>query len=280
VLDFDGTLTDVDAGAPAFRTRFDRAIAAYLTRPFAEAEAAFSEVEATIDAAPERHAWSFRGAQVAPASADPYIRATCAAHLVFERFGFLSGDEQARADLIYRAHREAYQGAMTVFRDDARPVLEALLARLPVVHVVTNAATDVVSARLDELRLEPASRSRLRVVGDARKFVIETATKSPEAFAAMPESLAIPDLPRPVLLRRGHYFDAITAIARESSVRLDEVLACGDIFELDLALPFAMGAHIHLLTRATTPEYERRFVASSARGGVGDRLSSVLARLG
>jgi hypothetical protein len=80
-------------------------------------------------------------------------------------------------------------------------------------------------------------------------------------------------------VRRGRYFDALVAVARELSVRPEEMLVCGDIFELDLALPFAMGAQVHLLLRATTPDYERRFVEASPRGGHGITLRSVLERL-
>ena len=276
VLDYDGTLTDVDAGAAAFRARFDEGIAAAVGRPLDEIGALFREVEAAIDGTPERYAWSFRGALVAPACADPYIRATCAAHLVFDRLGFLDGDEPLRAERIYRVHRDSYQSAHTVFRHDARAVLAALLARFAVVHVVTNAAPDVVAARIATLDL--AAGDRLRVLGDARKFVVEPASLDPAAFAALPETLAIPRLPRPVLVRRGHYFDVLGTIARELSVRPDEMLVCGDIFELDLALPFVLGMRVHLLTRSTTPEYERAFVTSSPRGGLGESLASVLDR--
>jgi phosphoglycolate phosphatase-like HAD superfamily hydrolase len=277
VLDYDGTLTDVDAGAVAFRARFDAAIAALIGRPEAEVSPAFREVEAMIDAAPAQFGWSYRGVVVAPACADPYIRATCAAHFVFDRFGFLAGDEPTRADRIYDIYRDSYRAAVTVFRDDARAVLEALLARLPAVHVVTNAAPEIVADRIATLGVVGAER--LRVVGDARKFVVEPPAIEVEAIARVPETLTVPGLTRPVLVRRGRYFDALVAISRETSVRPEEMLVCGDIFELDLALPFAMGAQVHLLLRATTPEYERRFVEDTPRGGHGTALGSVLERL-
>ena len=276
VLDYDGTLTDVDAGAAAFRARFDEGIATIVGHSVAEVASLFREVEAEIARNPQRYAWSFRGALVAPASADPYIRATCAAHLVFDRVGFLPGDETMRADRIYRVHRDSYRSAHTVFREEARAVLEALLARFGVVHVVTNAAPEIVSTRIASLGV--AFGERLRVVGDARKFVVEPASLDPEVFARVPETLTLPQLPRPVLVRRGHYFDALVTIARELSVPYEDMLVCGDIFELDLALPFVLGTRVHLLTRPTTPEYEQAFVASAARGGVGSTLSSLLER--
>ncbi|MEO7096987.1 MAG: HAD family hydrolase [Polyangiales bacterium] len=277
VLDYDGTLTDVEAGATAFRARFDARIAALLGRDEGEVSRAFREVEAKIDATPERFGWSFRGVVVAPACADPYIRATCAAHLVFDRFVYLPGEETQRADSIYGIYRESYQGTQTVFRADTKAVLEALLARLPVLHVVTNAAADVVSSRLATLDL--AGGDRLRVVGDARKFVVEGSSLQPEAFARLPEGSTIPGLPRPVLVRRGHYFDVLVAIASELSVRAEEMLVCGDIFELDLAMPFAMGSQVHLLTRPTTPDYEQRFLQTSPRATLGETLTTVLDRI-
>ena len=47
----------------------------------------------------------------------------------------------------------------------------------------------------------------------------------------------------------------------------------GDIFELDLCLPAAMGATVALITNPFTPDYERAYLASIPNG----RLLSHLA---
>ena len=53
---------------------------------------------------------------------------------------------------------------------------------------------------------------------------------------------------------------------------LPNTVVCGDIWEMDLAMPYALGANVHLLDRTTpfdTYEYERYAVASS-----GDRAKT------
>jgi hypothetical protein len=52
----------------------------------------------------------------------------------------------------------------------------------------------------------------------------------------------------------------------------------GDIFELDLALPWACGAHVVLVAGPHTPPWERRFVAGN--GHLVDRLTDVLPLVG
>ena len=49
----------------------------------------------------------------------------------------------------------------------------------------------------------------------------------------------------------------------------------GDIFELDLALPMALGARVGLVGNPRTPAYEREFVRASPRGRLIGRLDEV-----
>jgi hypothetical protein len=46
------------------------------------------------------------------------------------------------------------------------------------------------------------------------------------------------------------------------------MVVVGDIFELDLALPLALGARVGLATGARTPPYEVAFVENHPRGRV------------
>ena len=66
-------------------------------------------------------------------------------------------------------------------------------------------------------------------------------------------------------------------IAARTGVGAKDTLVCGDIYELDLALPQSLGCAVHLMTRAATPTHEREFVGP---GQHGDDLRAILARLG
>jgi hypothetical protein len=56
-------------------------------------------------------------------------------------------------------------------------------------------------------------------------------------------------------------------------------LVVGDVFELDLALPSALGAHVHLVTREHTPPHEVAIVQRLERSGISGGLKEVLARV-
>ncbi len=152
-----------------------------------------------------------------------------------------------------------------------------MLARGLSVHVVTNADPVVVADKL--AALAPAGLPRLHVHGDARKFLIVPASRPDDRLAALPAERRLPGLARPLLLRRGRYFDVLTSIWAECGARPAETLVCGDIFELDLALPADLGAEVYLVRRETTYAYETDAVAAlGARGSIGEGLGGVLQR--
>jgi hypothetical protein len=95
----------------------------------------------------------------------------------------------------------------------------------------------------------------------------------------VPETAEISGLSRPMHLRRGHYFDALTKIWDETRARPENTLVCGDIFELDLALPARLGARVHLVARPQTPEHERRAARTTPGGSVSQELVGLLERL-
>ena len=118
------------------------------------------------------------------------------------------------------------------------------------------------------------------VVGDARKYMIVDPDPVDERFLQIPAERHVPGLPRSVLLRRGRYYEALRRLWADSATTPERTLVCGDIYELDLALPDALGASIHLVLRKNVLEYERRAIeAAGPRGSMSDELSGVLDRL-
>jgi hypothetical protein len=275
VLDFDGTFTRVDDEAVPFVEGFREGLEA---RVGEVARTRWSALSARIEADPDRHGWEYEGTIVAPSHADPYIRTTTVAQLLLSELGMGLG---ARTDLLQALYRENYPKSRNVFRNDARRVVEACVASCVPVFVVTNSQTEHVLAKLRELA--PEGLDRIAVRGDARKFVIAEPERSShgwrELWAEIPETTQIAGLSRPIHLRRGHYFDALTRIWDETHTRPESTLVCGDIFELDLALPARLGARIHLVARPRTPEHERRAARTTPGGGVSQELVGLLERL-
>jgi hypothetical protein len=145
--------------------------------------------------------------------------------------------------------------------------------------VVTNAHTDLVDAKLT--KLAPRGRERLKVKGDARKYLIEEPQPSDARFAAVPESIQFDGLlPRPVYLRRGRYYEALRDIWNQTGTGPEDTLVAGDIYELDLALPAALGSHVQFVSRPNALPYEIQAVELlGARGGVDLSLRAILPRL-
>jgi FMN phosphatase YigB (HAD superfamily) len=250
ILDFDGTFTDVEREAAPFVESFQASVFDLLGR---DAREAWQAAAAAIAREPTRHGWTHEGRVVAPAAADPYIRSTTAAQLVFDAAGVLR-DGRTRAGVVQVLYHLAYERTATAFRPEAREVLETLVRTGIAVHVVTNAKTDVVERKLRTLW--PEGLAQVTIVGDARKFVVGEPEHADPRFARVPEKRYLPGLERPVYPRRGRYFEALARILDETGARPEEALVCGDIFELDLTLPIELGMNVHLVTGPQTPAYE------------------------
>ncbi|WNG51316.1 HAD family hydrolase [Archangium minus] len=276
VLDFDGTFTDVAAEGAPFVQHFRRRLSEELGRDVMEA--GWAEVEAQVVTSTEEHGWEVGGRIVAPATADPYLLSNFVARRLCERLGVLP-DKVERAALLDRLYREAYAQVGMAFKPEAKEVLEALLDTGLPIHVVTNAHTDTVEAKLT--KLAPRGRERLQVSGDARKFLIESPAAPDAVFDALPETMRVEgSLVRPIFLRRGRYYEALRRIWNETDTSPETTLVAGDIFELDLAMPAALGASVQFVARTNTLEYERQAIASlGARGGMDTSLRAILPRL-
>jgi FMN phosphatase YigB (HAD superfamily) len=274
VLDFDGTFTDVEREGAPFVSCYRAALSDLIGRDLG---ADWERAAAEVAAAPGQHGWSHGGHIVAPGNADPYVRCTAIAQLICDREGRLR-DPETRTAIVQAFYQLAYRHTVTAFRPEARETLARVAATGLPTYVVTNSSTQVVEHKLQEL--EPRGLEHLKVIGDAQKFVVAEASEPDARFAAVPIERRLPGLERPIYPRRGRYFDALARLWRETGAAPDETLVCGDIFELDLALPIELGVQVHLVTGAATAAYERAALAAlGPRGSSGDRVSDVLARL-
>jgi hypothetical protein len=273
VLDFDGTMTDAEAEGRPFRDGYLEDLCALVGRPARDAEvtAIAEQVEAELRRAPEAHPFLWMGRPVAPATVDPYLRMVPIAHRILDRFDVIaSAADRGRllGSVLYK-----YNYAKTldrpVFRPGAGEVLRAL--RGTASWIVTNSDTDTVAGKLATLDAEAPGVGwwTERVRGHARKFDVD------DAWTGAPESLALPGLDRPVLLRRRNYHAILRAILDEARAAPADLVVVGDIFELDLALPLALGARVGLVASQHTPAYERAFVAAHPHGRVIDDVREI-----
>ena len=268
ILDFDGTFTDVEREAVPFLARYREGLAALIGHDIDER---WERCLAAVMSEPDTHGYRFDGHIVAPSHADPYILSSCVRQLVLAELG-----RDLRLPELDPLFHDSYAYADTVFRPDALEVAEAVIGHGGPVYVVSNSRTDNVVAKLE--KLGDGLLEKIEVRGDARKFDLVPANESDLDLDDVPSTCDVPGLERPLYLRRGHYHDALSAIWRATGTEPAGTLVCGDIFELDLALPAALGARVHLVGRASTPAWEREAV-ERAGGTFSTELRGLLACL-
>src|SRR5262245_57394731 len=275
ILDFDGTFTDVAAEAAPFATAFEADIADLLGKDTSQSWAA---KHSEIAAHPYRYGMQDGDKIVVHANADAYVRFATIAQMLFDDAGILK-DKDTRSAVIRALYLKAYKLTRTAFRPGARDTLATILHTGIPAFVVTNSHPDMVIEKIKALF--PECLDRIQVHGDAQKFTVAPPETADPRFDALPEEKWLDGLiGRPIYLRRGKYFDVLRKIWMNTGATPEATLVCGDIFELDLAMPAELGAQIHLVTTEDTPGYEKAAVAAlGPRGGSSSELSAVLERI-
>ncbi len=296
VLDFDGTFTEVEKEGEPFTSAYQEYLADLLGKDENLVRDTWKTAEKRVQREPERFGGFEENGKVVAPPCDPYLRASATARIVLHRFQVLR-HPVLRNEVLQSVYRLAYKKSATCFRDEAAAVLDALLARQDLqVAVVTNAAPDAVLEKLAKLKLVHRSEHRPAVVGNAYKFGLASAAPEPmgllppeqadrlaewqRRFEEVPSELSFSQLGRPIYARRGSYFRVLRDhVWKGDLAGPRDTLVVGDVYELDLALPAALGAHVHLVTREHTPPHEIEIVKKLEKGGVSGGLREVLDRL-
>jgi len=251
--------------------------------------AEWRDVQATVRQHSPKAGWTVAGCASAPAAGDPYVLADEAARLILRR-------RDARTPVPPTVHAQAYDAALAPWREEARDTFSRLVADGVHLHFVSNSSTTFITRRLRDLFGDGnPMTAKISVQSDAGKFRIcelnwdDQAAVSVEAkkrFGALPIAYGeklLTETERPVYLRRGAYFEAINRVLDGDFDALTDTVFCGDTWEMDLAMPYALGANVHLLDRAApfeTYPYERQALAAYGdRGKTSVDLSGLLAWL-
>lgn len=265
VVDFDGTLTNAEEEAKPFLAAYQKDLMDLTALPRMDIEAFMATHLSRIMANPQAYGWEVDGRIVAPAAADPYIRMDTIAGAVLKAETSLDADMQFR--ILRMLFRKNYEKTDTVFRPHAEDVMSGFTERQNCVYIVTGSDPEKVRAKLHHLG--DGLLATMAVVGFARKYVVN------DHFALVPRAMQIPGLSRPVHLRRWEYYLALDRLREEHGARWGDIAVVGDIFELDLALPLALGCRVALLANEYTPEYEKDFLASHQRGRVLTEITEI-----
>ena len=265
IFDFDGTCTQVDKVQAKFLDDYRKAL-------FVD-EKEWDKAKATIAKASPNAGWNLMNApSTAPAGADPYILAGEAAGLIY----------RARGQEAPNVFAKVYDQNVAPFRPELHDVIETLLKKKIKVAFISNSDGTKIANRIQDLfHKTPQRKDAIQVFGGAAKFLVKEllvdakVTKDQRTqFDQLAAADRIGDVARPIYLRRGAYFEALCA----TQFPLAETLVVGDIWELDLAMPAALGAHVHLIQRMEPfPTYAYE-LAQLAKGHSSSTLKGLLKR--
>jgi len=270
VLDFDGTCTQVELVQAGFLDSYRGILETANGRAPGALAPAWQVALDEVRAASPGAGWTLFGVpSTAPAAADPYILAFEAATLLVRT--------RVITQLPVDAHARAYAANPAPWRPEAPKVLAQLASRGLKIGFISNSERTAISARLtDLLNADRKLRGKIVVHGEAAKFKLQelpvgaTGDAAPHRarFEQLDGAVRADGLARPIYLRRGAYFEALCGLWKDLGAKgyaISETLVCGDIWELDLAMPRALGAAVHLIRRAPpfdTYPYELAQLAS------------------
>ena len=278
ILDFDGTLTDAEAEGLPYREGYLEDVALLADVPIEQVNTWARQMDIELQNRPGDFGWRFNNKIVAPACVDPYLRMMPIARMVFDRVNAFPNPNERDRILDRILYKYNYQKTNTVFR----PGAEQFFTRLRELEssekplytiVVTNSHTVPVQNKIRLLGEQHGIDFDWlvqRVVGSARKYVID------DSVTNLPESLRIPNLDRPIYVRRSQYHIILSKILQDYDSNWSDTTVLGDIFELDLSLPLTMGSTVGLMVNPFSPEYEVDYLNGHQRGAVHTDLASAL----
>lgn len=274
LLDYDGTFTDIRDGARAFDATYLSRLSEFLGLKDLRQEWQRGK-QALQQSSPET-AWMIGGHATAPVACDPYALASEVGERVLAQRTNLQS--KIRSEVLGEIFTLSYGSCQADFRPDARVVL-GVLRNEATTYFVTNSSTKVVTEHITK-QLFPDGLGKLSVQGDARKFAICGTQPADKQFDSLPDQRQVTGLKRPILIKRGAYFDTLKRLCSAVNARPDEVLVCGDVWELDLALPAELGMNVHMILRDNTYQYELDCIkALGSRGGFSAELMPILERI-
>lgn len=253
VLDFDGTLTDLQKEAQPYIDVYRGILAGKLGMERSDLEAMLEETKRRVIENPQIYGWQHNGLIVAPATADPYILNRV---VVQESLAELDPKGRITTDDLQAIHEKARKQKEIIFREGARDFLR-MLGEHYRLRIITTSERQGCINLLDGF-LGP--NHGISVIGGVKKYEIDltwtqvSKTYQPEGF------------PRPVQLRRRDYWESL--LPQISGV-------VGDVFELDLALPDALGIRTILLLTEGTPLWERHYYRNQPNRSSGVNLGEI-----
>lgn len=265
VLDFDGTLTEVDKEAIPFVNGYKNDVARDLNIDREELEERWAIAQLIVESDQSLYGWVVNGDIVAPAYADPLILSKVIASLLLDNAELYVNNHE-RQEALERYFQGNYERMDIFFKEGVDEFICSLHDEIDIC-IVTNSETNNVAKKIKLLKTE---HSDVPIYGDAKKYLLNN------VWEGVPKTVEREGYGRPLFLRRQKYWDVLSKIMEQRNIQPEQVVVVGDIYELDLLLPEHKGMRTVLTPRESTPRFEIDAAKFSTVGHVAWTLGEVL----
>lgn len=285
-LDFDGNVTDVEAGHEDYIPAYKGTLRAKLGIGEGDFKRIWELVKMDILGRPTEFGRRDprTGHIVAPGTSDPSILTrTTAEELMlrlYERpqdldFDMSPGlrerlppDAEGRFRLLKEILDRHFHLIRTVFRPGLSDLLHGL-KDIGKVAFVSDSKEQDIRKKLQFLRDQGERIPEIPIIGEARKYLLDPSWE----LGGIPTKLnCSPHLARKVFTQRRTFFEALH---KGGVVEADSKLMAGDGWEVDLMLPFLLGMKGVLMRKKMTPGHELSIMEEQVRKG-GARIANSL----
>ena len=225
----------------------------------------YNTIEQLIGQEPHRHGWILSDVITAYCDEDHFIRSsTILSKIVLENEDYKAAVEKRFTDtrkFIQHTFEEGCkQASPQIDLEKSKKVFNESKKGGSNTTIVTNSETKRIEGYLAGVGI--------KVYGMAKKYDIDP------NFTNIGNSLEIEHLGKTyrVDLRRRKYFNILEEIKEQKG---EVVAVVGDVFSLDLALPYALGMDIILKKNSYTPKWAEEFVKNCGRGHVTNDIAEL-----
>ena len=243
IFDFDGTLTDPFPHADAMREMMiDILVSEGI--PEDKVREDIDMIRNRIFSQPQKHPWIINDITGCYGNEDPFVVNNVIAQELPGISKIYSEVIRNPGELSSISYRDATRDMLPHLRSDTIVTFERILRNGNKVYIVTNGGTDKVKRMISEMDIN------VPVYGEARKFEVN------KKWEKLPEKMEIDGLP--IFLRREKYYNILQGIEGDKTV-------VGDVFSMDLSLPYVLGIPIAIVKTVYTPSWAERFVCKNGR---------------
>ncbi|HKL23326.1 MAG TPA: hypothetical protein VJ895_01095 [Candidatus Nanoarchaeia archaeon] len=256
ILDFDGTITDIEKETQGFQGMYPYILLDELNleRKYLKR---FNEIKEKLRNNLKK-GFEIGGNDVMPASCDPYILTQSAGQELIDGLGLeILEKDKLLVDLFLETKKEV--GKKETFYREGKERTKEFFDKILENHevcFVTNASFEKVEKHLKELGNKYFEM--VAIYANAGKLKIDN------DFKELPKKMCPKgfDWPREVLLRRKEYHQRIEFLKEEKGFYPSITTVIGDIYELDLALPDYLNYNIIQIENGYSKEHERNYLGN------------------